>query len=295
MQKILQSLKNLYVGEGVVKNHLNYVFLLLLPSVMLSVINYVDKDMPKNLMIIFLIVTLFLVLLSIIPMIFCFGLGVDFYRDRLSDKLGFPEVTKATFLKGLKLIPLVVTWCSYFLIIGVSFVVLPIIPMFFASGFKDNVVVILLYGLFILLYYFLLFVLTVLIVPFIGYVMIDYSKDCVYKAKYFNPFIIVDYVKKSFKDTLLVTLKFFVVGLVAQFATGFVTFLIAAIIFGFLFAMALVLPEKQAETVAYNPVAILFAIPLSAIAVLITNYVISMVNFAAAENYVAIFKEKLAE
>ena len=137
-------------------------------------------------------------------------------------------------------------------------------------------------------------ILFIMIAPFVNYIMFEFSKDLVYKAKYFNPFTIVGFVKKSFKSTMSVLLKMIlanmVVSTVAQLlATVFVLFGMVFPLISAIFAPT----EAAAETAAFSPTAILLSLPFTTIAALIQAYATSMVSYASVDMYVEVYKNEI--
>ena len=215
MERILQSFKNLYKGETPFKNHMWFALMLLIPSFFAGVVNYIDKETPKEMLIILGMVALVFGILSVIPAVFLAGYSVDFCKSRLNNGVGFPKISWDLFIKGAKLIPLGLVWSIYALIFFGILFFLPLTPLIIGtvkSGDKGAGIILFMLGfLFIML---LLCVIAFLITPFLSYVTVTYVNDGGYSAKLFNPLIIIDFMKKSFKSTIMVALKYILVSLV---------------------------------------------------------------------------------
>ncbi len=93
MEKIIESFKNLYKGEGVAAKHWALVSLFVLPALLSGVASLMDKDTPSQAMLIIGIAVLFFVTLSIVPMIWLLGYAICFAEERLMGKVGIPKVS----------------------------------------------------------------------------------------------------------------------------------------------------------------------------------------------------------
>ena len=78
MEKIIESFKNLYRGEGIAAKHWALVSLFILPALLSGVASLMDKDTPSQVMIIVGIAVLALLALSIVPMIWLLGYSIRF-------------------------------------------------------------------------------------------------------------------------------------------------------------------------------------------------------------------------
>lgn len=294
MERILQSFKNLYKGETPFKNHMWFAFMLLIPSFFAGVVNYIDKDVPKEILIILGIVALVFGILSVIPAVFLAGYSVDFCENRLDNGIGFPKLSWNLFIKGAKLIPLGFVWSIYVLIFFGTLFFLPFIPLIIGtvqSGDKGAGMILFMLGfLFIMLF---LFVIVFLITPFMSYVVITYVNDGKYSARLFNPLIIIDFMKKSFKSTILVALKYIIVSLVLGMATSIVYIVLVLFCFAVMAIIAIYSSTITVDNVAYAPITLLFVIPLFGLAGVIQMYVNSMIGYAQLDNYIEIFKKEI--
>lgn len=296
MEKVLNSIKNLYKGDNILKRHLFFSLLLLLPALSAGVIGVIDKDTPQKVMIIMAIIGLVLLCLSIIPYIFLLGFYIKFVKDRLADVVGIPQINGETFISGIKVLPLCIMWCIYCMIFFGAIFIGPLVPIIIgAAASKPDYGVILGGVLLLLAALAICFAAVILVMPFVSYVLIEYVDKGKALGKLFNPFILIGYMKKAFKDTIFVELKFIIVSIIASIITGIaalIVVLFAILIGGF---AVLSVPESQADVAIYSPVALTALVLLSSVASIVQIYVSSMVSYAATENYINVYKEKITE
>ena len=295
MKKVLESFKNLYKGEDVAKRHWMYVLLLIIPALCGSMRYVLDKDTPKELLAPAIIIFGVLALASLTPWILLLGFSGDFYKLRLDNTLGLPMINKETIVKGFKILPISLVWGIYSLIfIGIT-LILPIIATIFGftSNKPETLTIILTIVFFVILYLIVILALLCL-APFTRYLIISFIEDYKYKAEYFNPFIIFSYMKKAFKETMLVLLKFILASIVINFATS-ILFVVVIFVTAIAGILAAVVGSADPETAMYTPIALLITMPVIAICSTIQTYANSMVGFAAGENYVEVYKDKIKE
>lgn len=296
MQRILQSLKDLYNGDNIVKRHLMFVLLLVIPAITAGIMGMLDKTTPKHAMIIIAVAALVFIILSIIPSIFLLGFYINFVQDRLRGFKGVPKVSWETFMMGLRVLPLCIVWGIYYLIFFGALIIGPLVPIIMSVGSSKPSPIAIFVGICIMLFaFFVVYIAVLLVVPFTNYVMCEYVDNGRALGKLFNPLIIFGYMKKAFKETMLVMLKFLLVGIVAGMLTGCFYGLIIALslLIGFLAAMSV--PESQADNAIYYPIPMILLIILSSFATIVQSYVNSMVGYAATDNYIGVYKEKIAE
>jgi hypothetical protein len=104
-------------------------------------------------------------------------------------------------------------------------------------------------------------------------------------------------MKIAFKDTLIVFGKFWLVSIVVSFPIGFLNIFVAMIAMMVFMTSAVATPgalDSNSDAYIYNPVAIFIVVILSACVALIQMYTNSMIGCAAGENYVGVYKEKIA-
>ena len=294
MERILKAFKDLYKCEDVAKRHGLYVLLLLIPSILGGFASWVDKETPKEAMPVLLAFVALFAFLAIVPSIMGLGFGICFNKDRLNSVAGIPKVNLDMFMIGIKTLPISLVWGFYFVFLMLLLVFVPIfLAVVSAMTVRDTLAIIgvVLLALLLVTIGIILFI---MIAPFVNYIMFEFSKDLVYKAKYFNPFTIVGFVKKSFKSTMSVLLKMIlanmVVSTVAQLlATVFVLFGMVFPLISAIFAPT----EAAAETAAFSPTAILLSLPFTTIAALIQAYATSMVSYASVDMYVEVYKNEI--
>lgn len=295
MKRVLKSFKDLFVCENPAKRHLLYVALMLLPCIAGVFAGYIDKDTPIRVMIVLAGILLFLLALSIVPFIYMLGFGMEFYELRLKGEAGFPKLNKDMWAKGLKVFPIGFVWTVYAVIFCSIFVFFPFfICITSAITLHNNPIAIVCTILLCILIVILACLTLCILAPFTQYIYINFVKDYQYKAKYFNPLILIDYIRKSFKDTMLVFLKMSVAGIVVGFATSIISFLLMLFVLPFLtFIVALFAGgDTSSDAFVYSPLMIISAIPISTLA-LIQNYVTSIIGFAASDMYVEVYKNKI--
>lgn len=291
MERILQSFKDLYKCEDVVKRHLWYAVLMILPGMFGSMRYFVDKDTPKEVLVIGLIAMLVVGLLTIVPILFTYGIWIDFIKDRLQGIKGIPRIDKDTFKKGLAYFPLTFVWGIYF---GLIFVVLLFVPVIgiIASSSKHSDPLVFIGSMFMIMILVMIGIALVFVLaPFFNYVAVKYVKLGHYTADMFNPFILFAYMKKAFKSTMLVMFKMILASFIVNFFAGMVNGIIFVLLFGIGIVAAIV--SGGSETAMYSPGVILVVIPLATLAGTIQGYTTGMVGFAAADNYLDVYKNEI--
>lgn len=295
MDKVLQSLKILFKCESPFKRHLKYLLLLVLPSVVFGILEYIDKDTPKSVLIALAIATAVVCLLAVVPTICTFGFSIKFIKDRFDNVLGIPELSFDMLKKGLKYLPIFITWSLYFLIFfaliisGTVAFIINLGVMLSSSVFGMVTIV-----LFPLLAALIILAISILIIPFTVYIIIGFAKDEKYRSEYFNPLILFSYMKKAFKETFVVAVKFYLAGLVVNLATGLLSgsLIVASVL---VVATAVVLSPANSDNAIYQPFVMAMVILLTSVSVLVQMYGNSLVGFAAMENYLDVYKDKIED
>lgn len=295
MDRVLQSFKNLFKCENPFKRHLYYVLLLVLPAIAGSIVSYIDKDTPKTVIITLLIVAAIVGLIAIIPAIFTLGYSLKFIKERLDNVLGFPMFNWDMFKKGLKLFPLYLTWGLYFAILSLVILVVPFALVFtFSISGASPVLGTILVILTVFVELLILMAICIFFAPFVSYVFIGFAKDETYRAEYFNPFTILGYMKKSFKETITVALKFilatFLVNMVSGLLSG--SLVVASVL---ITATAIMFSPDNADKIEYQPLVLILLIFITSISSILQIYGGSLVGFAATENYVEVYKNLIEE
>jgi hypothetical protein len=269
--------------------------LLLLPAILGGFSGWLDKETPKEALPFILIFIGLFFLVSIVPFFFLMGFSVEFNRDRLNSITGIPKVNPEMFEKGLKIFPIMLVWTIYAMFYYGLFFVTPIILMVSGSvalrGNVAGIVGLILLGALILI---LSIVASFIIAPFFNYIVLSFSKDLVYKAEYFNPLTLVRYIRKSFKSTMLVFLKMFLANMVVSAVAQILGFIF--IIFAMVLPIAIALlssSDANTDKILFSPAVILLTLPFSTLAVLIQTYLSGMVQFAATDMYVEVYKNEI--
>lgn len=294
MERILKSFKDLYSGDNILNRHIMFVLLLLLPAIAGATLSVIDKNTPEKVMLIVGIVGAVLIFLSIVPYIFILGFYINFVKDRLSGIAGIPKIKAETFVMGLKVLPLCIVWCIYSMIVFGTLLIGPLIPIILGLVSKTPDYHMILIGIILLLLaYSICFVLFLLVIPFVTYVIFEYVDKGKAIGRLFNPLVIIEYMKKAFKDTIFVELKFILVGMVSSIITGIVY--IAVVLFSILINCFVVfsVSESQIDAAMNSPIILTTLILLLTIASIVQIYVSSMVGYAAADNYMDVYKEKI--
>ncbi len=294
MERILKAFKDLFICEHPVKRHFMYVLLLVLPAIAGSFAGYVDKETPKDMMLILLALALFFLVLSIVPLFTMLGFGMEFFEMRLRGEAGIPKLAVAQVTKGLKSFPLVFIWGLYYVFVALTFIGVPIFAaVTSAMTLKDNIPAIVGIVILTILVISVLLIGLTLVSPFMNYIFIKFVKDYKYRAEYFNPFVLVNYIKKSFKSTIMVLLKMFVVSLVVGMAASVIVGLLTGLMFALILIVSITTPETPGVDPSYTPAMFIVVIPISVLMGVIQTYLTNMVGFAASDQYVEVYKNEI--
>lgn len=296
MESILNMLKSLYKGENVAKKHWLLVLLLVLPTITGAVVGYIDKETPKELFIIILIAALILLVLSILPYIGLSGMALSFMHNRYHNKEeGIPLLNKDMFVTGIKAIPLYLVWGVYWCLFGLLVITLCFLPVIIPSvmvpEFTNNL------GLFIgmfalsMLFMFLACFVFYLLVPFSAYVSVTYAKTFEYTNRLFNPLIIIEYIKKSFKNSVLVALKYLLVNIVVSFVSSFVYVFGFIILFIIGIFAAVSVPENVELTTV--PWFVVLSILIASAMGLVQVYLSTIIGYGMVGNLIDVYKSEV--
>ena len=292
MERILQSFKDLYKCEDVVKRHLWYALLMIIPSMFGSMRYFVDKDTPKEVLLIGLIAMLVVGLLAIIPAFFNLGVWIDFIKDRLQGVTGIPRINMDTLKKGLAYFPLTFVWGIYFGLIFIILLFIPVIGLISSIGGKHSDPLMLIGSMLLIMILAMVGVALIFVLaPFFNYVVIKYVKLGHYTADMFNPFILFAYMKKAFGSTMLVMLKMFLVSVIVNFAIGMLNGAIILLLLEIGIIAGIV--NGGSEIAMYSPWVILLVILLATLAGTIQGYTRGLIGFAAADNYIDVYKNEI--
>ncbi|MBQ8460579.1 DUF4013 domain-containing protein [bacterium] len=295
MERILQSFKDLYIGDEIVKKHFMLSVLFILPSLLGAVANFMDKDTPKTAMVVILIAFAVLLVLSIIPGIYLLGYWVRFCADRIGGIKGIPQLNNQMFVEGLKILPLAIVWGIYLIVFFTAMILLPFVPFIpYFSELKSNPALIIAMIVLFCIFYLLLMLILLVVCPFLSYVSIKYVKQGKLSLDLFNPLIIFSFMKKSFKETIIVAIKFILVNIVTNLATALLNGILGLVIVVIVFIAALFAPtETKAEAVMYTPLVVMMILPIATLMGIIQTYVTTMVGYASTDVYVDIYNEKI--
>lgn len=295
MERILQSFKDLYRCENALKRHLWFVVLMILPGMLGAMRYFIDKDTPKEVLLIALIAMIIVGVLSIVPMFFWLGVNIDFYKDRLKGVKGIPQLKWETLTTGLKYFPLSFVWGIY---LSLIFILLFFVPMFGLIGYAvstkfSNPAIVILAALFIILLFILAMVVFIVISPFLNYIVTKYAKLGYYTTDMFNPLTLFGYMKKAFKSTMFVMLKMILASIVVNLISGLFTGVIVVLIIAVIMFAAIMAGDANADAAIYSPVVILIVLPLATLSGVIQAYATGMVGFAATDNYIEVYKNEI--
>lgn len=294
MKKIIETFKNLYNGENSFKNHLTLVGMFLLPALLGVSIQFLDNDFLEFRSSVFVLIAVFS-LLSIVPLLFLIGYYFNFIHKRLNGETsGLPVIDWNSVVRGVKTIPLYFVWGLYILIpfLIYSFALVLLFGSTFLIGganvysFVLSVFVLILGGL-------LAFIPLFIITPFIMAVYFKYSENFEYQKSLFNPLLPFKFMKKAFKEFMMVALKYLAVALVTNIAFQFIIGLVMLIIV--LFAVSIVIISSNATTFGSNPIFISVVLLVSGIFGMLSAYVSQMVGFAYTDNLIDVYKDKIME
>lgn len=291
MEKLLQTFKNLYSGENIVKRHWYIVLMIFLPSLAMAVVSFIDKDTPSFIVLSLLLVAVVVLILSIIPLLTMSGFSLDFYKSRYDSEIGLPDVTWATLPKGIKALPLYIVWTFYYVVFSLILYSIPIsVFVYGLTQYKENIGIFIAVSVLAVMLFALMSIVIFLLTPFIGFVFIKYSQDFTYHKELFNPLAIIEYIKKSFKDTVVLTLKYVLVNLVISTVASIIISILGLFVIAYSLVMSMV---SSADVYSLTFMSMLI-IPTWILAV-IQSYVVLIPGFAMADNLVEIYKKDIME
>lgn len=284
MEKVLESLKNLYRGEDVVRKHLLLTSVFILPALLSGISAFVDKDVPAPTLIVLGVCALVFFILSIVPWFCLLGYNISFVESRMMKNTGIPAINLGMVWEGVKVFPLVLVWTIYFMFLWIVLLVLPFIPMI-VSG-KAGTAEVLIGVLGFILAIFVVMVLTFILMPFLNYVVVEYVKYG-NQGYLYSPATLFNFMKKSFKETMLVFLKFLLVSLIVNIPVGVLNMALFAIIFSIGVFMGV--GSADNESLVIPPALLVVGIILGSFVGIIQMYVSTMVSNAATENYIDVY------
>ncbi len=292
MKKILESFKSLYKGQNVVKTHIWLALMFFIPGLLGATLQFLDKDF-KEYMIPVIIASVFLSVLSIIPILFLTGFYLKFVNKRLREPVGIPDFNLDCFIQGVKAIPVVWAWILY---CGIPVVFVSIISFLIfilcVHNINSEPIVAILAILGFLIFMALVLLYSILVSPFIQLIYITYADNFEYSKKVFNPIVIFSYMKKSFKETIIVALKFIVVNFVVSMGAQIigVIFVLLGVALGLILTL---FSNTTSDTL--SPVALVSIILFASFGGIIHGYAVQIVGLSYADNLIEIYKSKIED
>lgn len=297
MDKIIESFKNLYKGENVVKQHIYIALLFYLPCLASTILQFLDKESKKEEVIIILVSAVIVGLLSIVPVFVLQGLWAKFVNRRFSEAYGIPKLSWDCLSRGLKMFPLTLVWGLYIGIPCLFYLALVCIGFGLTISSQDSVIVfsqpviVIVAVLGLLLAVMLLFIPLFLISPFVNMVFMKYCEKFEYSKELFNPLLPFRYMKKAFKDSIFLALKFILVGMVtgmgAQIILCLLLMVLAIIAIPVVIILAMVNEHMFDSSVWAIPVVMLVSV-----VAIIPAYVRWITNLAYVDNLEEIYVDK---
>lgn len=292
MERILNAFKALYKGERVWKVHLIAALLFYLPCLAGATFQLIDKDMKELIVPLFIVGTVLLIL-SIIPMFVLSGFYLKFVNKRFSEAVGLPKFDWDCLKKGVKFFPVPFVWTIYIGVPVILYLVIVLASFGFYISSKPGALDIILSTIAMFGLLFLLYIPLFIISPFIAFINLKYSENFEYSAELFNPLTPFRYMKKVFKDAVIVALKFLVVSIVTSFASQFVIFLGVLFVILFMILIAIAVPENV--DIYKLPAFIIPAIIVSGALGVLSAYIRWITGLAYADNLLDVYKDKIMD
>lgn len=297
MDKIIESFKNLYKGENVVKQHIYIALLFYLPCLASTILQFLDKESKKEEVIIILVSAVIVGLLSIVPVFVLQGLWAKFVNRRFSEAYGIPKLSWNCLSQGLKMFPLSLVWGLYIGIPCLLYLALVFIGFGLTISSQDTVIVfsqpviVIVAVLGLLLAVMLLFIPLFLISPFVNMVFMKYCEKFEYSKELFNPLLPFRYMKKAFKDSIFLALKFVLVGMVTGMGAQMILFLLLMVLAIIAIPVVIILAMVNEHMFDSSVWAIPVVMLVSVVAI-IPAYVRWITNLAYVDNLEEIYVDK---
>lgn len=297
MDKIIESFKNLYKGENVVKQHIYIALLFYLPCLASTILQFLDKESKKEEVIIILVSAVIVGLLSIVPVFVLQGLWAKFVNRRFSEAYGIPKLSWDCLSRGLKMFPLTLVWGLYIGIPCLLYLALVFIGFGLAISSQDSVIVfsqpviVIVAVLGLLLAVMLLFIPLFLISPFVNMVFMKYCEKFEYSKELFNPLLPFRYMKKAFKDSIFLALKFILVGMVTGMGAQMILFLVLMVLAIIAIPVVIILAMVN-EHIFDSSVWAIPVVMLVSVVAIIPAYVRWITNLAYVDNLEEIYVDK---
>ena len=297
MDKIIESFKNLYKGENVVKQHIYIALLFYLPCLASTILQFLDKESKKEEVIIILVSAVIVGFLSIVPVFVLQGLWAKFVNRRFSEAYGIPKLSWDCLSRGLKMFPLSLVWGLYIGIPCLLYLALVFIGFGLTISSQDTVmvfsqpVIVIVAVLGLLLAVMLLFIPLFLISPFVNMVFMKYCEKFEYSKELFNPLLPFRYMKKAFKDSIFLALKFILVGMVTGMGAQMILFLVLMVLAIIAIPVVIILAMVN-EHIFDSSVWAIPVVMLVSVAAIIPAYVRWITNLAYVDNLEEIYVDK---
>lgn len=297
MDKIIESFKNLYKGENVVKQHIYIALLFYLPCLASTILQFLDKESKKEEVIIILVSSVIVGLLSIVPIFVLQGLWAKFMNRRFSEAYGIPKLSWDCLSQGLKMFPLTLVWGLYIGIPCLLYLALVFIGFGLTISSQDTViaisqpVIVIVAVLGLLLAIMLLFIPLFLISPFVNMVFMKYCEKFEYSKELFNPLLPFRYMKKAFKDSIFLALKFVLVKMVMGMGAQMILFLVLMVLVIIAIPVVIILAMVN-EHIFDSSVWAIPVVMLVSVAAIIPAYVSWITNLAYVDNLEEIYVDK---
>lgn len=297
MDKIIESFKNLYKGENVVKQHIYIALLFYLPCLASTILQFLDKESKKEEVIIILVSAVIVGFLSIVPVFVLQGLWAKFVNRRFSEAYGIPKLSWDCLSRGLKMFPLTLVWGLYIGIPCLLYLALVFIGFGLTISSQDTVIVfsqpviVIVAVLGLLLAVMLLFIPLFLISPFVNMVFMKYCEKFEYSKELFNPLLPFRYMKKAFKDSIFLALKFVLVGMVMGMGAQMILFLLLMVLAIIAIPVVIILAMVNEHMFDSSVWAIPVVMLVSVVAI-IPAYVRWITNLAYVDNLEEIYVDK---
>lgn len=297
MDKIIESFKNLYKGENVVKQHIYIALLFYLPCLASTILQFLDKESKKEEVIIILVSAVIVGFLSIVPVFVLQGLWAKFVNRRFSEAYGIPKLSWDCLSRGLKMFPLTLVWGLYIGIPCLLYLALVFIGFGLTISSQDSVIVfsqpviVIVAVLGLLLAVMLLFIPLFLISPFVNMVFMKYCEKFEYSKELFNPLLPFRYMKKAFKDSIFLALKFVLVGMVTGMGAQMILFLLLMVLAIIAIPVVIILAMLNEHMFDSSVWAIPVVMLVSVVAI-IPAYVRWITNLAYVDNLEEIYVDK---
>lgn len=268
-----------------------------MPCLASTILQFLDKDSKKEEVIIILVSAVIVGLLSIVPVFVLQGLWAKFMNRRFSEAYGIPKLSWDCLSQGLKMFPLTLVWGLYIGIPCLLYLALVFIGFGLTISSQDTViaisqpVIVIFAVLGLLLAIMLLFIPLFLISPFVNMVFMKYCEKFEYSKELFNPLLPFRYMKKAFKDSIFLALKFVLVKMVMGMGAQMILFLVLMVLAIIAIPVVIILAIVN-EHIFDSSVWAIPVVMLVSVAAIIPAYVSWITNLAYVDNLEEIYVDK---